>query len=101
MLDIARIRPSQEPPMLQRTAQFLVAGSLLLSAVCATAYSQTMSLPPANPPSAAQAPARTWPTADGTVLLPNFRFGTGETLPQLKLHYLTLGTLHRNAAGNV
>jgi homoserine O-acetyltransferase/O-succinyltransferase len=87
--------------MLHRTAQFLVTRSLLLSAVCATAYSQTMSLPPVNPPSAAQAPAHTWPTAEGTVLLPNFRFGTGETLSQLKLHYLTLGTPHRNAAGHV
>ena len=42
-----------------------------------------------------------WPTQDGTVTLPDFRFGTGETLPELKLHYLTLGTLHRNAAGRV
>jgi homoserine O-acetyltransferase len=40
-----------------------------------------------------------WPTQDGTVTLANFRFGTGETLPQLKLHYLTLGTPHRNGAG--
>jgi len=43
--------------------------------------------------------ASAWPTVDGTVILPNFRFGSGETLPQLKLHYLTLGTPHRNAAG--
>ncbi len=50
---------------------------------------------------AAQAPASNWPTVDGTVVLPNFRFGTGETLPQLKLHYLTLGAPHRNAAGRV
>ena len=46
-------------------------------------------------------PASHWPTADGVVTLPNFRFGTGETLPELKLHYLTLGTPHRNAAGRV
>ena len=32
-------------------------------------------------------------------MLPNFRFGTGETLPALRLHYLTLGTAHRNVAG--
>ena len=53
-------------------------------------------------PSTAQAPpaAATWPTADGTVVLPNFRFGTGETLPELRLHYITLGTPHRNAAGH-
>jgi homoserine O-acetyltransferase/O-succinyltransferase len=42
-----------------------------------------------------------WPAVDGTVLLPDFHFGTGETLPQLKLHYLTLGTPHRNVAGHV
>ena len=47
------------------------------------------------------APASHWPTQDGTVSLANFRFGTGETLPELKLHYLTLGTPHRNAAGHV
>jgi homoserine O-acetyltransferase len=60
-----------------------------------------MSMPTANPPAAAQAPAHAWPTADGVTILPNFRFGTGETLPELKLHYLTLGTPHRNAAGHV
>jgi homoserine O-acetyltransferase/O-succinyltransferase len=42
-----------------------------------------------------------WPAKDRTVVLPDFRFGTGETLPQLKLRYITLGTLHRNAAGHV
>lgn len=53
-------------------------------------------------PSVAQASptAATWPTADGTVVLPSFRFGTGETLPELRLHYITLGTPHRNAAGH-
>ena len=55
-----------------------------------------------NAPSSAPAPqpAVTWQTADGTVKLPNFRFGTGETLPELRLHYITLGTPHRNAAGH-
>jgi homoserine O-acetyltransferase len=33
--------------------------------------------------------------------LTDFRFGTGKTLPQLKLHYITLGTPRRNAAGHV
>ncbi|QMV20074.1 alpha/beta fold hydrolase [Granulicella sp. 5B5] len=31
----------------------------------------------------------------------DFHFGSGETLPELHLHYLTLGTPHRNAAGHV
>ncbi len=41
-----------------------------------------------------------WPVQDGNFVIPNFRFGTGETLPELKLHYLTLGKPHRNAAGH-
>jgi homoserine O-acetyltransferase len=65
-----------------------------------TAHSQTMSMPAPTPPPAQAAPTQ-WPTADGVVTLPNFRFGTGETLPALKLHYLTLGTPHRNPAGHV
>ena len=47
----------------------------------------------------AQTPA--WPTTDGTVTLPDFHFGSGESLPKLTLHYLTLGTPHRNSAGHV
>lgn len=49
----------------------------------------------------AQTAPTTWPAADGVVTLKDFRFGTGESLPALKLHYLTLGTPHRNAAGQV
>ena len=58
---------------------------------------QTMLLAQAK---AAPTTQKSWPTSDGNVVLDNFRFGTGETLPQLKLHYLTLGTPHRNAAGH-
>jgi homoserine O-acetyltransferase/O-succinyltransferase len=53
-----------------------------------------------NPPAPTK-PAPVWPTADGIYIIHNFRFGTGETLPELKLHYLTLGSPHRNAKGNV
>ncbi|HWW22034.1 MAG TPA: alpha/beta fold hydrolase [Steroidobacteraceae bacterium] len=41
-----------------------------------------------------------WPTQDGVFTLSNFRFGSGETLPQLRLHYLTLGNLHRDKNGH-
>jgi homoserine O-acetyltransferase len=58
--------------------------------------SSALALRQANPAT----PAGKWPAVDGTVTLQNFRFGTGEMLPQLKLHYLTLGTPHRNAAGH-
>jgi homoserine O-acetyltransferase len=42
-----------------------------------------------------------WPTADGVFTIENFRFGSGESLQQLRLHYLTLGTAHRDASGHV
>ena len=46
------------------------------------------------------APGTHWPTQSGAYDIPNFRFGTGESLPTLHLHYVTLGTAHRNAAGH-
>jgi homoserine O-acetyltransferase/O-succinyltransferase len=51
--------------------------------------------------SAPPPPQTKWLARDGTVVLKDFRFGTGETMPELKLHYLTLGTLHHNRAGHV
>ena len=50
----------------------------------------------------AQAPkAPAWPIETNTYVIKNFKFGTGETLPELKLEYITLGQPHRNAKGNV
>jgi homoserine O-acetyltransferase len=48
----------------------------------------------------AQSPAPAWPTQDGTYIIENFRFTSRESLPELKLHYLTLGTPHTNAQGH-
>jgi homoserine O-acetyltransferase/O-succinyltransferase len=46
--------------------------------------------------------AEKWPApADGTYVVPLFRFADGETTRNLRLHYVTLGTPHRNAAGQV
>jgi homoserine O-acetyltransferase len=47
----------------------------------------------------AQTPAK-WPTQEGTYIIKNFHFGSGESLPELKLHYLTLGKPHRGADGH-
>src|SRR5215467_4257406 len=38
---------------------------------------------------------------EGDLVLKDFRFASGEVLPELKLHYLTLGTPQRNAAGAI
>ncbi|HEU5458242.1 MAG TPA: alpha/beta fold hydrolase [Terracidiphilus sp.] len=42
-----------------------------------------------------------WPIRNGGFDIHDFHFSTGETLPDLHLHYLTLGTLHRDAEGHV
>jgi homoserine O-acetyltransferase/O-succinyltransferase len=86
-------------PMSVRTARWLFAGTVV---TCLTALCQTNTHSQGATSAIATAqPASSWPAKDGTVVLPDFKFGTGETLPQLKLHYLTLGTPHRNAAGHV
>src|ERR1700730_11707012 len=43
-----------------------------------------------------------WPTyQEGDFVIRNYVFRNGETLPELKLHYRTLGTARRNAAGKI
>lgn len=38
---------------------------------------------------------------EGDVTLRDFRFGSGERLPEMRIHYATLGTPHRDAAGQI
>lgn len=38
---------------------------------------------------------------EGTYVVPNFHFHTGDSLPNLKLHYLTLGSPQRDSHGHV
>ena len=43
-----------------------------------------------------------WPNyAEGDFTVSDYKFASGETLPEVKLHYRTLGTAKRNAAGQV
>jgi homoserine O-acetyltransferase len=44
---------------------------------------------------------RSWPIHEQDILLKNFRFHDGETLPQLRMHVTTLGQPHRNGAGQI
>lgn len=54
-------------------------------------------------PLRAQAPASAWATAgtQGDYRIANYTFRSGETLPELTLHYTTLGTPRRDAQGVV
>jgi homoserine O-acetyltransferase len=53
---------------------------------------------PARPAPAATV-ATKWPIREADVVLKEFHFRSGETLPELRMHYTTLGSPHRNAAG--
>jgi len=45
--------------------------------------------------------AATWPTPnEGDFTIAGFQFRSGESLPELRQHYRTLGTLHRDAHGH-
>ncbi|HMD72886.1 MAG TPA: alpha/beta fold hydrolase [Steroidobacteraceae bacterium] len=63
--------------------------------VCGMAPAQTF-----RPTAQATPEAVLWPTHDGSFEIRNFHFKDGETLDLLRLHYLTLGTPHRDAAGH-
>jgi homoserine O-acetyltransferase len=69
-----------------RRCTFLTAALLSLS----------VAAPAQSTPQATQ-----WPTQDGTYSIHNFHFKDGETIPELRLHYITLGTPHRDAAGHI
>src|SRR5262245_43579151 len=44
----------------------------------------------------------TWPNQQsGDGVLKDFRFASGEVLPELKLHYVTLGAPRRNPTGEI
>ncbi len=49
----------------------------------------------ADPPASAPKPV------ESDYVIPNFRFASGETLPELRLHFLTIGKAHRDARGRV
>lgn len=73
----------------------------LKTALTATAIFAASIAPLAQTNSTPSPPVSRWPAQDRTVTLRNFKFGSGETLPELRLHFLTLGTPHRNEAGQV
>jgi homoserine O-acetyltransferase/O-succinyltransferase len=55
----------------------------------------------AEPSAPAQAPvAEDYPApVEGDYVIGNFHFRSGETLPELKIHYRTIGTLRRDSSG--
>jgi homoserine O-acetyltransferase len=82
-------RPTANPPRHRSKETSLISRSsrfVLLTLLASAALAQT-------------APIK-WPAQDGTYIIKDFHFGSGESLPELKLHYLTLGQPHRGADGH-
>jgi homoserine O-acetyltransferase/O-succinyltransferase len=53
-------------------------------------------------PALAQTQNTSWPNyREDDFIITDYKFASGETLPQLKLHYRTLGSAERNAAGEI
>ena len=53
-------------------------------------------------PAAAEPENANWPNyQEANFIIKDYKFASGETLPQLNLHYRTLGSAERNAAGEI
>ena len=53
---------------------------------------------PALAQEAANKPNTNWPgDQEGDYIIRNYKFGSGESSPEVKLHYRTIGTARRNA----
>jgi homoserine O-acetyltransferase len=73
----------------------------MLALLVLAALAQPAPAAPAPAPAPAAAVGKHWPTQEADVVLKDFRFASGETLPDLRIHYTTLGQPHRNAAGEI
>jgi len=73
-------------------ARFLLAALLVAS---------SSSLFPSSTQAQASPPGRFLGQSEGDFVIKDFRFNSNEVLPQLRLHYATLGTPHRNASGEI
>jgi homoserine O-acetyltransferase len=65
-----------------------------------------LALAPQSPSASAQANPRAAANlfpgqTDGDFIAKDFHFNSGEVLPELRLHYVTLGTPHRNSSGEI
>ena len=75
---------------------------MLRSLVFLTAIASALQPVQAQPVSAPVAqPMKKWADTQGTYTIKNFKFRSGETLPELKLGYTTLGTPVRDRTGRI
>jgi len=73
----------------------------LMFMVCALAFAMPTAAVGAVAEAHAAAVVQSSPAREGDFVVRDFRFRSGETLPELHLHYLTLGQPARDAKGNI
>jgi len=73
----------------------------LLMLVAPASRAQQAPPPVAQPAPAKASSAGTYKPVEGDYIAHDFHFKSGETLPELRLHYRTLGTPTRDASGRV
>jgi homoserine O-acetyltransferase/O-succinyltransferase len=66
--------------------------------VAAATVAAVLAAPRTTPAAEAPDPMRAF---EGEYVAPNFHFASGETLPELRIHYTVLGKPHRDAHGHV
>src|SRR5436309_4768467 len=76
---------------LRRRAMRSVLLVIFLCLVASAGFAQTSNLPPRNYPA----------PVEGDYVIQNFRFHSGETLPELRIHYRTIGSPTRDGSGLV
>ncbi|MES3043454.1 alpha/beta fold hydrolase [Sphingomonas faeni] len=61
----------------------------------------TTQTPPLTPASKSAPSVSKWPARDAQFTVRDFRLRSGETMPELRINYTTLGSPHRNAKGEI
>lgn len=88
-------------PALAATVAAALATGIALAGAAPRAGAQAIGTPAAPKPGTAPAAWTVPATRSGDFTIRDFRFASGETLPELRLHWRTLGTPRRDAAGVV
>ena len=83
-------------PRSGQTGAMIAALLLLLLAQAAPART-----PPPAAATVPPAPRGPWRTQEGAFTIRDFRFRSGERLPELRIHYTTLGQPHRDRRGEI
>jgi homoserine O-acetyltransferase len=74
-----------------------------IPSLCAVTLAVVLTaVPPSISGQSKDSPAPVFPgQSEGEFIVKDFHFKSGEVLPELRLHYVTLGTPHRNSAGEI